>query len=74
MLRARNVVALLVLALVLYGALIPGAPSLLCGILIPLWLCAVTIAVVLVCRETTDPDPRPLPFLPALAPRAPPIA
>jgi hypothetical protein len=74
MFRARNVVALLVLTLVLYGALIPGAPSLLCGILVPLWLFAVTVAVVLVCGETTDPDLRSLPFLAALASRAPPIA
>jgi hypothetical protein len=71
---ARRAVALLCLAVLLYAALTPGAPGLLCAVLVPLWLFTALLAVVSIRRETTDSDPRPLPFSPVLAPRAPPVA
>jgi hypothetical protein len=70
---ARRLVALLCLAVVLYAALTPGASGLFFAVLVPVWFFVAAIVVLSMRRETTDRAPGPLPFLPVLASRAPPI-
>jgi hypothetical protein len=74
MLHARRFVALLCLAVVLVAALTPGASGLFHAILVPVWFFIAAIVVLAARREITDSAPRPLPFLPVLASRAPPGA
>lgn len=71
---ARRLVALLCLAVVLYAALTPGASGLCLAIFVPVWFFAAAIVTFSIRREATDRAPGPLPFLPVLASRAPPIA
>lgn len=65
--------AVLCLAAVLYVALIPGVPGLLCAVLVPLWFFFAAVAICAILREAQDADPQPFPFLSLVASRAPPV-
>lgn len=72
--HARKSIALLCLAVLLLGALVPFASGLPFAILAPLWLFFAAAICVSLVRPAEDRIAPPVPFLSILPSRAPPIA
>jgi hypothetical protein len=71
--RTRKSIAVLCVALLVFSAFVPAAaPNLVYAILVPLWLVAPAIAVIVIRRTATRCDEQPASFLSLVLSRAPP--
>lgn len=71
--HARRWAAALCIVVVLFAALTPAAPGLLCAILVPLWIFCGLLTIVSARPIDNPPKPLALIFFPAVPGRAPPV-
>ena len=72
MLRTRKVLALVCIALIVVGGIVPAAATFVYAILVPLWLIVPAVAVTIIRRAAARCDDQPVSLLALVAFRAPP--